>query len=238
MTETFGRADLHIHTTASDGRYTVQEVLEFISKKRPYLNVVAITDHDALDSALWAIDHQHRYAFDIVPGVEVSSRAGHILALWVTTPIPAKMNLDDTVQAIHEVGGVAILAHPFHIEMGFVRQNALRYLQHPEVLLQANLDGIEVHNAGIVTLGSNLVARLLAKRVGLAALGCSDAHTLGAIGAGQTRFQGKTALALRSAIQHASTQAEGTAWNISDYIEYLQTELQSRERAFLANTTS
>jgi predicted metal-dependent phosphoesterase TrpH len=238
MTKLQGRADLHIHTTASDGRYSVQSVLDFIAKQRPYLNVIAITDHDTLDASLWAYEHRHRYPFEIVTGVEVSSLAGHILALWVTTPIPANMNLNDTVQAIHEAGGVAVLAHPFHIEMDFVRKNARRYLNHPEVLLQAELDAIEVHNAGIVTPGSNLVARMLAGRVGLATIGNSDAHTLNAIGTGQTYFEGTSANDLRLAIASRKTFAEGTAWNLSDYIEYLQTELQYRVMPSLANTSS
>lgn len=233
-----GRADLHIHTTASDGRYSVQDVLRHISQHRKHLTVIAITDHDTLDASLWAYEHRHRYAFDIVPGVEISSRAGHILGLWVTQMIPARLSLGDTVQAIHEAGGLAFLAHPFHIGMGAVRHNALRYLQTPEVLLQAGMDGIETHNAGISTPGSNLCARALAHRLRLPQIGNSDAHTLGAIGAGMTRFEGTNAEALRLAISQRRTWAEGSAWNIRDYIEYLQTERHKVVKPSLANSIS
>jgi hypothetical protein len=227
-----------MHTSASDGRYQVTEVLRYIATYRPYLNVIAITDHDTLDASLWAYEQQHRFPFDIVPGVEVSSLGGHILGLWVTTPIAKRMSLEDTVAAIHEAGGIAILAHPFDMMMDDVRLNAKRYLSSPQVLLQAGLDGVEVHNAGIITPMSTVLARHLARRAGLAALGNSDAHTLGAIGTGRTRFTGKSAADLRQAILLRDTRAEGSAWNISDYIEYLQTERRSRQRPSLANITS
>lgn len=235
MTAHLGTADLHIHTNTSDGKYGVQTLLEFVALNRPHLDVIAITDHDKLDSALWAYERRHLYPFDIVPGIEVSSQAGHILALWVTRPIPAHMSLEETAQAIREAGGISILAHPFHIEMDFVRRNARRFWNTPEVLLSAGIHGVEVHNAGIVTPLSNWTARLMAKRIGITQLGNSDAHTLGAIGAGRTRFAGKTADDLRNAIVNATTTAEGSAWKITDYIEYLLKEPQPQAMNSLAN---
>lgn len=223
-----GRADLHMHTTASDGKYTVREMLDFIAAKRRSLNVIAITDHDTLDAALWAYEQRHRYPFDIIPGVEVSSLAGHILGLWVTTPIPRNMNLTDTVAAIHEAGGLAVLAHPFHIEMSLVRKQAWRYWRNPQVLLDSGLDAIEAHNAAIVTPGSNIIAGKLAKRIGLAVTGGSDAHTTGAVGSGVTCFAGQTADDLRLALTTRHTAAEGAAWHIKEYIAYLRHERRRR----------
>ncbi len=77
-----GRADLHIHTTASDGKASVKELLNFIANQRPHLNAIAITDHDILDASLWAYERNSFYPFDIIPGVEVSAQGCHILALW------------------------------------------------------------------------------------------------------------------------------------------------------------
>src|SRR5690606_38677092 len=109
-----GRADLHMHTTASDGKPAVKELLNFVANHLKHLNVIAITDHDALDASLWAYEPTSFYPYDIIPGVEVSSRDGHILALWVTESIKPDMNLVDTIAAIHELGRLAILAHPVH----------------------------------------------------------------------------------------------------------------------------
>jgi predicted metal-dependent phosphoesterase TrpH len=220
MNQTMGRADLHMHTRASDGQATVQQVLSYVAKHRPQLDVIAITDHDTLEASLWAYEHRADYPFEIIPGLEVSSRAGHVLALWVTTPIPKNLSLSETVQAIHEAGGLAILAHPFHVEMEIVRENALRFWHQPHLLHEAQVDAIETHNSGGILPFTRLAARLWAERVGLPQVGNSDAHTLGAIGSGQTRFPGRSADDLRQAIAQGLTQAEGSPWPLRDMIDY------------------
>lgn len=240
MTSTLhhGYADLHMHTTASDGTSNIRDLLNYITQHKSHLNAIAITDHDTLDASLWAYEQRHRYPFDIIPGVEVSSRAGHILALWVTTPIPTNMNLTDTVSAIHEAGGIAVLAHPFHVHMSIVWQNARRYLCQPKVLLISGIDAIEVHNAGVVTPISNRLSRHLARRLNIAELGNSDAHTPGAVGSGVTRFEGRTGDDLRRAIEQNRTRAEGTPWPLKEYIRYLQHMSQYGEINSSANMNS
>lgn len=226
---TYGYADLHIHTTASDGVATIREVLDHIAAQKK-LNVIAITDHDCVDAALWALEHQDDYDFDIVPGVEVSSRIGHVLGLWVTGAIPPNMSLEETTQAIHDQNGLAILAHPYHIHMGIVAKNFFRYTMSPEVLSYTQLDGIEVHNAGIALPGMNRMAQRLATTLHIAALGNSDAHTLGGIASGVTRFPGSSAADLRQAIDHAQTFAEGRSWPLIDYWIYSRNSTHNRSK--------
>jgi len=223
-----GYADLHMHTKASDGTATVQRLMNYVEHQRPELDVIAITDHDTLDGTLWALENQHHYRFDVVPGVEVTSIAGHILGLWVTTPIPSNMDLFDTVAAIREAGGIAILAHPFHFHLHDARIHIWRYLREPEVLLRAGIQGIEAHNASMVGFGYNILAHRLAKRINVAVTGSSDAHTVGAVGRGVTRFSGHRASDLRQAIENVTTRAEGTTWQINDYIEYFRNERQRK----------
>lgn len=219
-----GRADLHMHTTASDGKPSVQELLTYVAQYRPHLNAIAITDHDTLDASLWAYERNAFYAFDIIPGVEVSSRDGHILALWVTEPIQRDMNLADTVAAIHEAGGLAIVAHPVHPFMPCHYTQAMRHLQQPSVLLDAGVDGLEIVNSGISSTGFNWFAKQIARKIGLSVTGGSDAHTLGAIGTGETLFPGYCATDLRQALGNQTTLARGTAWSITDYVGYLKHE--------------
>ena len=64
-----GRADLHIHTTVSDGLHTPRQLLEHVARLGT-LDVIAITDHDRLEGSLWAYARRDRYPFDIIPGVE------------------------------------------------------------------------------------------------------------------------------------------------------------------------
>lgn len=210
-----GRADIHMHTTASDGFASIHQVLGYIARKR-LLDVVAITDHDVMDSSLWAYKHRHNYPFEIIPGVEVSSAEGHVLALWVTQPIDKGMSLKETAAAIHKQGGMAILAHPF--EAIVCADAAWRYLTHPEVITEAKVDAIEVHNAGAMTPGNNLLARRLAKRLNLPTVGNSDGHSLEAIGRGVTYFQGHTADDFRNAVLSGQTIVEGSMWPARDYV--------------------
>lgn len=230
---TYGYADLHMHTSASDGVATVREVLNHV-ERHTRLDVIAITDHDRLDAALWAYERQDEYRFEIIPGIEVTSRMGHVLGLWVTQPIPAHLSLEDTMAAIHEQGGIGVLAHPYHIHMGLVARNFFRYTIDTEVLLESHLDGIEVHNAGIVLPGMNLLAQRLANKLRIASLGNSDAHTLGGIGSGVTRFPGCTASDLRQAIISATTLAEGKSWPLIDYWIYSRNSTHNTSSEFLA----
>jgi predicted metal-dependent phosphoesterase TrpH len=222
-----GRADLHIHTTASDGAASILEVMNFIAQRRK-LNVIAITDHDTLDASLWAYERKHLYPFDIIPAVEVSSCDGHVLALWVTNPIKRDMDLADTVAAIHEAGGFAVLAHPFHPYIKHHARQALRHFKQPESLLEIGIDALEVHNSGIAGTGFNWLATQIARRIGISVTGGSDAHTLGAIGTGETIFAGNSAEDLRHALMTKSTEAKGRAWSITDYVGYLKHEKQRK----------
>jgi hypothetical protein len=211
-----GRADLHMHTTVSDGLMSVQALLDHVAR-RGVLDVIAVTDHDRLDASLWAYARRERYPFDIVPGVEVSTAEGHVLALWVTTPIPMGLSLTETCAVIHEIGGTAILAHPYFAQMGEVRRAWHTYKHDPSYLVRAGLDGLETFNASVVIPGSNRKAAQVAAQIGLATTGGSDAHTLNAVGTGVTHFVGSTADDLRRALTICQTVVTGRPWPVTAY---------------------
>jgi predicted metal-dependent phosphoesterase TrpH len=216
-----GRADIHMHTTASDGLSSVQELLDYVAR-RGHLDVIAITDHDTLDASLWAYEHRYHYPFEIIPGLEISSREGHVLALWVTHPVPMGLSLCETAAAVHEQGGFSILAHPFHFQLDDVYRNFRRYWRRPDYLIDAGIDGLEIHNAGVVIPGCNVLARHFARRLDVAVTAGSDAHSLGAIGSGVTRFPGHTATDLRHALEQRQTTAEGTMWPLVEYARIIR----------------
>jgi predicted metal-dependent phosphoesterase TrpH len=228
----WGRADLHMHTTVSDGLATVHEMLDHASRYSN-LDVVAITDHDRLDASLWAYYHQDRFPFEIVPGVEVSSADGHVLALWITEPIPTNLSLAETAAAIHEQQGVAIVAHP--MEPTIAPHMFMRYLMHPRVLIQSGIDAVEIFNAGAITPGNNWLAQRVFGQMGLAVVGSSDAHMPGDIASGVTRFNGTTAADLRESLALGCTTAEGKTWPITTYLKLLPIEIQRRRNGSLAS---
>jgi predicted metal-dependent phosphoesterase TrpH len=218
-----GRADLHMHTNLSDGLASPAALLNYVARRK-HLDVIAITDHDLMDGSLWAYEQRELYPFDIIPGVEVTAREGHVLALWVTQPIPKGLSVQETVAAIHEQDGFAVLAHPG--EVLIAGRHILRYLQHPEVLLCWGIDAIEVYNAGTMTPGNNLLAKRIAHNLPLPRLGNSDAHTLNAIGRSLTRFPGHTAADLRAALAQGVTLVEGKRWLITDYLRLSPSSVQ------------
>ena len=89
-----GRADLHIHTLASDGTAPVQAVLDHVEALGT-LDVIAIADHERIDAAVaarqMAADQGLRTA--VIVGEEISTRGGHLLALFLERPVPAMKSL-------------------------------------------------------------------------------------------------------------------------------------------------
>ena len=202
----FGRADLQIHTAHGDGMADARALLDHV-EERTDLDVIAVTDHDDVRGALLARE-QHargRYRFDFVPGVELTTRAGHLLALWVDEPLPALRPLAESVAAVHAAGGVAVVPHPFSWLTRSIGRRALDALlaggdaaTHP--------DGIEVANATLA--GRVTGARALRRnreRYRLAETGGSDAHFLEAVGTAATLFPGRGADELRAAIAERRT---------------------------------
>ncbi len=66
------RADLHLHSTASDGRLTPQELVKKAVELK--LEVIAITDHDSVEGVLPALEEAKRFPqLTVIPGVEINT---------------------------------------------------------------------------------------------------------------------------------------------------------------------
>lgn len=200
-------ADLHVHTTASDGTASPSDVLEWASEATD-LEVIAICDHNTNEGALEAAAIAHRYRVEVVVGQEVESAHGHILGLWTPQEISPGMSAGETVAAIHAQGGLAIVAHPFAPRWwhkhGLCRGERSVYDSVP-------FDGVEVANSTPLLFLANFHARRYwrhnAER--LAATGGSDAHMLSVVGTSRTSFPGSTAADLRRAIEQKQTRGWG-----------------------------
>lgn len=81
------KADLHIHTTCSDGQLSPEEVIKLASQKK--LKSVAITDHDTFEAYELARPFAEEYGIELIPGVEVTTVfkeiESHILAYYFET---------------------------------------------------------------------------------------------------------------------------------------------------------
>jgi predicted metal-dependent phosphoesterase TrpH len=213
MTDRLGRADLHIHTRASDGIDGIAAILDFVERSTD-LDVIAITDHERIDAAVaaQAMARDRGDRVEVVVGEEVTTLGGHLLALWIKAPIKPFRSMRTTIAEIHDQGGLAIPAHPLVpyplCAQGFV----LRRLLADEPRFHP--DAIEAFNP--TTLGRPWHDRVVrfADEHGLARVGSSDAHAAASIGAGYTTFPGPAGVhdgaALRAAILERTTHQHGT----------------------------
>ncbi len=207
-----GLADLHIHTIHSyDGTASVPAVLA--RAKQVGLNVIAITDHDEIKGALQGFDLAPSFGIEVIPGIEITTAEGDVLALFVTEKIKPGLPLLETILKVGEAGGVCIAPHPMAKGLGMKSLSGsaiLQALRHPEagrILL-----GIETYNATALDRETNHQAQALAAQCpGIAQVGNSDAHILQAIGLGATEFLGCTATDLLEALWIGATDVrQGT----------------------------
>jgi predicted metal-dependent phosphoesterase TrpH len=209
--ETFyGKADLHIHSEASDGLNTIPEILDYVEHNTD-LDLIAITDHDLMDGAYQARELAARghYRFEVVMGVEITTLEGHLLALFVERPIRMLQSLDKTIRLIHQQGGLAIVSHPMsYLTRSIGRNGLLRVAQSkdPEVYF----DAIEAFNPCLAGQVAHERAWALNREVlHLPEFGGSDAHVLRMIGQAYTLFPGRTAADFRRALEAQATQVGG-----------------------------
>lgn len=209
MTARRGRADLHVHTLASDGTSSIAEILEH-AETSTELDVIAITDHERIDAALAAraMAQDRGLRVQVVVGEEITTRGGHLLGLFLTRRVPPLKSLRWSIEDIHDQGGLAIPAHPFVpvwiCAQGFVLR---RLLDDPDPAVRP--DGLETFNPTAVGRYGHRAAVRFATDRGLAAVGSSDAHVATAVGSATTTFPGRTPEDLRAAILAGTTHAHG-----------------------------
>jgi hypothetical protein len=156
------RADLHIHTIHSgDADQTFTQVLERAVEMG--LGAVAISDHNSIRGSREAMEIESDVI--VVPAIEITSSEGHILAYDIMENIDRDLSVYETVRRIHDLGGIAVAPHPYRIWSG-LGEKAVR---------EADFDAIETIN-GRSLEGANRRAVQLAKSLGLAMTGGSDAH--------------------------------------------------------------
>jgi hypothetical protein len=214
------QADLHIHTAFSDGTGTVEEVLAF-TQAHTDLAVIAVTDHDTIDGALHARDLVAKggYGFEVIVGEEITTREGHMLALYLERCVPPGLSIERSIELVHAQGGLAIVAHPFHRLFRFSVQRSVmdRLVRQPEL----HPDGLETRNGSFAGIGASRVATTLSRRYyHWAETGGSDAHTPGAIGCARTRFTGHRASDVRESLLARTTAPLGGYWSVSDYVAF------------------
>lgn len=177
--------DLHCHSRYSyDSRAELKDMIA--SAKAAGLSGFALTDHDssegceALEVLGWADPRGAAVdGFLIIPGQEITTAQGHMLALGVKLPKMKGIDASEAVAIIHELGGLAVPPHPYDAFRLGIRRKHLDHLP---------VDALEVFNAASTLRRYNRWAKQYAEARGLPMMAASDAHTADAIGTARTTF--------------------------------------------------
>jgi len=194
-------ADPHCHTIASDGMVTPAELVA--AALEAHLDLIAVTDHDTMACVKEVQQRAEGSGLVVVAGQEITTKwpaTTHVIGWFLEKPIKRGMTLEDSVAAIHDQGGLAIIPHPFMpVYFASIQPDMLRRL-----LEHHHVDGIEtMFTAPIGARRQRHLDDFYARnieRLG-AAIGGSDCH-YGARDIGQclTAYEGdfKTAVQLRA----------------------------------------
>ncbi|MBK6792716.1 MAG: PHP domain-containing protein [Anaerolineales bacterium] len=230
-----GTADLHIHSIYSlDATTTVRAILKQAADVG--LNVIAVTDHDEIRGSFEAQQLAPQYGIEAIPGAEISTKDGHLVALFIKTLPPSGLSISDTLIRIGKQGGIAIAPHPFNnLPNSLSMEAVLGALANPRA--KGPLKGIETHNMG--TQNFDRVAQKLSVFLPFAKIASSDAHIYWAIGAGRTEFPGTTAQDLRTALEKNTTvpvpyEGESSARAVLSWMR----RIAMRKFGYASDTTS
>lgn len=141
------KADLHIHTTFSDGSLTPNEIVKWASRKKVY--AIAVTDHDTVEGIKFAVECGRLYDIIIIAGIEISctfeEEEIHILGYFIdyedknlleTTRILKKsresrakkiikklndLGFDITLEDVYNISGTGVIGRP-HIAKAMIEK--------------------------------------------------------------------------------------------------------------------
>jgi predicted metal-dependent phosphoesterase TrpH len=168
------RIDCHVHTADS---YDSTATAEGVVRRADEVGIdgFVVTDHDRIERSRRAASRASDFGLIGIPGVEVSTADGHLLAIGVNSPPAPGRPLGETVEAVRANGGVAVIPHPFQRSRHGVPSAAID-----------DCDGVEVFNAHSLTGVRNWQAERFAAAHDYPRFGGSDAHRPTFVGRGVT----------------------------------------------------
>jgi len=158
------RADLHLHSRHSPDSTLAPAEIAKLAKARG-LQAVAITDHNTVAGHGQMADACKTEGLLFLPGIEVTSLDGHVLAYGVKEAPKEGRTAAETIEEIHALGGIASAAHPERVYTGL----------STAVVRSARFDAVEAFNSQSAA-HHNAQARKVAEELRLPVTGGSDAH--------------------------------------------------------------
>lgn len=161
------RVDLHNHTAWSKDCLTqFDTIIELCAKRK--IDRIAITDHNTADGALLMKEIAPEL---VIPGEEIMTTEGEILAYYVRETVPAGLTPQETIKRLRDQGAVISVSHPFDR----LRKGAWTSEQLDRIIDQ--VDAIEVFNARCMFAADNEKAISYAAIHNKSGTAGSDSHT-------------------------------------------------------------
>ena len=161
------RADFHSHSHYSrDSIVSPQTFIDTCVRKG--INCIAVTDHNEIEGAFVI---QKLAPFKVIVGEEVKTSEGEVIGLFLNELVPRGLTPEETVRAIHEQGGIAVVPHPYDVfRRSVIRKDALERIKN-------DVDAIEGFNCRNILSHHDEKARDLARDVSKPMTLGTDAHS-------------------------------------------------------------
>jgi predicted metal-dependent phosphoesterase TrpH len=169
--------DMHVHSRYSGDSGTDPETIINLFFDRNILCLVA--DHNSIagSAAVYAEIHKENRDIPMILSEEIMTESGEIIGLFLTGPVHPYLTAAETVDIIHDQGGLALVPHPF---CSYRRSSALNTDVLDEII--DRVDIIEGYNARTGKDEDNFRAREYAVAHKKPISVGSDAHTMHELG--------------------------------------------------------
>ncbi len=220
------KVEIHCHSHYSKGRkipweaFLSPEDIFRIAKEKGY-GAVAITDHAVNTSWKEAKRAARKHGMIFIPGIEVASKEGHVLALGLSDFVPSGLGLDETLDLIHSQGAIAVAAHPFDLKNEGAKKNL------------SGFDAVEVFNSLCHDRFSNMLAEHWAGERRKPGVAGSDSHTAAMIGMSANHVKADTLDSVLKEIRKGRVEWEGRYVPMSVMTEWFRMRLSSSKNSVL-----
>jgi len=206
------KCDFHIHTHYSpDSNLTPDLIIKTALEKK--LDVIGVVDHDIFKGGPETKKLAEKIAPNllVIPGEEIKTLSGEVIAFCINKTIPRKMSLEKTIDEAKKQNAFIVIPHPFER----IRQGIGSEIES----IKGDIDAIEAFNSRCFLGSFNRKALLFAKENGIPVIAGSDSHFDYEIGSGYTYIDaGPDEDSVIEAIKKGKTEIGGKITGIKPHL--------------------
>jgi len=205
------RVDLHAHTHESKDSLLAPERL-IAAARRAGLSRIAVTDHNSARTALELAEREPEF---VIPGEEILTTRGELLAYFIREEVPPGLTPHVTIERLRAQGAVISVAHPFD------RLRGGHWAMEDLEAIAPHVDAAEGFNARCLFAGDNTRAQAFARGRSLGMTAGTDAHAAWEVGrAGLALEPFANASELRRALHRGTLFGRRAPWWVHFFSRY------------------